>query len=318
MVAAGDLHGIMAMMPAFTTPDGDDVHAAATVDVDTLTSTVDKIIKDGINVLTTTGSFGEFHTLLPEEFETLAHATVEAAAKRVPVFIGCTSLHTREALRKIAVAQDAGADGVLVGVPFYFPSTVDNAVRFYRDIAADFPSLGIMIYHNPTFHNITLPVDAFERISQIPNVVGMKDSHRDPLAFQKLQRIVKGKISVFVNQHQYYPYGMLGAAGCWSFDVFMGPWPILRLRDAVEAGDVATAQEIIFAITAGGGGAHDLHWRESTGKLAQRLAGYCDPGPLRPPFLEVPDSVKANAQRKAAQWTALCERYRPAAVGAGS
>jgi len=59
-----------------------------------------------------------------------------------------------------------------------------------------------------------------------------------------------------------------------------------------------------------------LSWRESTAKLAMRAAGYCDPGPLRPPFLEVPDAVVARAQQRAAQWTALCERYRPTAVQA--
>jgi dihydrodipicolinate synthase/N-acetylneuraminate lyase len=65
MVTANDLKGIMTMMPAFTKPDGDRIDATDTVDTDELTRTVDRIIRDGgCNVLTTTGSFGEFHTLL--------------------------------------------------------------------------------------------------------------------------------------------------------------------------------------------------------------------------------------------------------------
>ena len=50
------------MMPAFTKKDGDRMNATDTIDTDELTRTVDKIIKDdGCNVLTTTGSFGEYH-----------------------------------------------------------------------------------------------------------------------------------------------------------------------------------------------------------------------------------------------------------------
>src|SRR4051812_9627053 len=125
MLSNSDLKGVMAMMPAFTTEDGNDYRSTDTVNVDELKRAVDQGIKDGINVLSTTGSFGECHTLLPDEFETLTRATLEVVNKRIPVFIGCTSLHTRETMRKMAIARDAGAEGVLVGVPFYFPSTVE-------------------------------------------------------------------------------------------------------------------------------------------------------------------------------------------------
>jgi trans-o-hydroxybenzylidenepyruvate hydratase-aldolase len=312
MISASDLHGVMAMMPAFTTEDGDDYRATNTINVDELKRAVDQAIKDGVNVISTTGSFGECHTLLPDEFETLTHATVEAVNKRIPLFIGCTSTHTRETMRKMAIARDAGAAGVLIGVPYYFPSTVDNAVQFFHDCAAEFPTLGIMIYHNPTFHHITLPVDAFKRITQDANVVAMKDSHRTPFEFMRLQKIVKGKISVMVNTLQAYPYMTMGAPGFWSFDLWMGPWAILRLRDAMETGDLDRGQEIMFDIAgAGAGGPQNLSWRETLAKVAMRQAGYCDPGPLRPPFVNVPDDVKAKAEQLAQNWKALSERYQP-------
>src|SRR3954451_2937523 len=117
MLTAQDLHGVMAMMPAFATSDAADINATNTVDVDNLKAGVDRMINDGIDVIATTGSFGEFHTLLPEEFETLVRATVEVVNQRVPLFIGCTSLNSRGALRKMRLAAELGADGVLVGVP---------------------------------------------------------------------------------------------------------------------------------------------------------------------------------------------------------
>ena len=177
MVTSNDLKGIMAMMPAFTTKDGDRIDATDTVDTDELTRAVDKFIRDdGVNVLTTTGSFGEFHTLLWDEHKKLIEATVAAVKKRVPVFVGCTNLNPREAIRQAKFAQEAGADGLLLGVPFYYQATVDNAVQFYHDVADALPKMGVMIYHNPTHHRVTIPVGAFKKITEKPNIVGMKDS----------------------------------------------------------------------------------------------------------------------------------------------
>jgi len=92
-----------------------------TVDTDELTYAVDRLIRDGgVKVLTTTGSFGEFHTLLWDEHKKLIEATVAAVKKRVPLFVGCTNLNPREAIRQAKFAQEVGADGLLLGVPFYY------------------------------------------------------------------------------------------------------------------------------------------------------------------------------------------------------
>ena len=319
MYDPAELHGVMAMMPAFATADAADINARATVDVDNLKAGVDRLIRDGVDVISTTGSFGEFHTLLDDEWQTLVRATIEVVAGRVPLFIGCTALNSRHVLEKMRLAQDAGAQGVLVGVPFYFPSTVDNAVRFYHDIAELFPNLGIMIYHNPPLHNVTIPIDAFRRITESRNVVAMKDSHRDTVQFMKLQRIIRGKISQFVNTMQYHPFAALGAPGFWSFDCWMGPWPILALREAIARGDTAAAEEITLDLTStsiAGGPPARLDWRETAAKLAIAYAGYIQPGPLRPPFVEIPDNVRANAEKYAAHWQRLCEKYRSRVEGA--
>lgn len=301
------------MMPAFTTAKGDSPHETETVNTGELTRAVDKIIADGVDVIATTGSFGEFHTLLWEEKQELIEATVGAAKKRVPVFIGCTGLNTREVLREMKFIGDSGADGVLVGVPFYFPASADNVVQFYHDIADAFPKLGIMIYHNPPLHRVTIPTEAFARLVEKPNIVAMKDSHRDPIGFMQLQKTVRDKISVFVFQSQLYPYAMMGAAGCWSIHAWMGPGPVIQARDACREKDwervkkisLDMADAVLFDKTF----MTDLTWRESSCKLAINEAGYCWAGPLRAPFRIVPAAVTRKAGEMAQKWRALCESY---------
>lgn len=312
MLSASDIGGMMAMMPAFTKDGAGSLSATDTVCVERLRAGLDRMVRDGANVIATTGSFGECHTLLADEFRVLAHECADVMRKRAPLFIGVTSVNARETVEKMRVVEKTAADGVLLGVPYYFPSTVENAVRFFRDIAEMFPRLNIMIYHNPALHHVTLPVECFEALVKIPQVVGMKDSHRDTVTFMKLQEIIHGKISVMVNQTQYVPYVQLGAAGFWSIDAWMGPWPQFALRDAVAHGDIKTARSIILEIAPPGTRKMNLSWRETAAKLGIGMAGYVDPGPLRPPFLEVPADVIEGQKKRVARWKQICAKYAPA------
>ena len=299
------------MMPAFTTPDGGSPDALDTVDTKTLTESVDKMIKDGANAIATMGSFGEFHTLLWEEKKNHRSDHQRGAPARA----GFHRLHdlsyTRDYPRgKIRSGSRRRRRALWCAV--LLPSTVENAVQFYDDIADAFPRLGIGIYHNPPLHKITLPVSAFEKLITRPNIVFMKDSHRTPLEFAKLIKIVKDKISVFVMQAQMYPYMQYGASGCWSICAWMGPSPLFRLRDACAAGDWETAKQICIDMSdayKSPGRPGDLLWRENSHKLVINDAGYCHAGPLRPPFRHVPAEIIEHSKQMAEYWKKLCAKY---------
>ena len=309
MLTATGLNGVLGMMPAFATPEAVDIRATQTIAVDNLKEGVDKIIRDGVNNIATTGTYGECYNLLFDEFKTLAVATVEAVKKRVPLFIGCTSPNPREVAQKMNFVKGLGADGVLLGVPYYETLHVQDAIKFYHDIADLFPTLNILIYHNPENHKFTIPVTAFKELVKKPTIIGMKDSHRTTQAFMNLQKIVKGKISVFVNQTQLYPYYKLGAAGCWSTEVWMGPWPVLYLVEQVRKGDDQSAMEVIDDLIGDGSGGKPVPGVGN--KRPAEFADYCKVGPTRIPFVTFPETELAKAKRRAAYWMKLNEKYRP-------
>ena len=308
MLTAKDVGGVMGMMPAFATDDATDINATQTIAVDNLAEGVDRIIKDGIDVISTTGTYGECYNLLWEEFRTITAAAVDTVKKRVPLFIGVTSPNPREVVQKMNFVKETAADGVLLGVPYYETLPVDDAVRFYHDVADMFPTLNILIYHNPGNHKFTLPVGAFKELVKKPTIVGMKDSHRTTSAFMNLQRITQGRISVFVNQTQLVPYYGMGAAGCWSTEVWMGPWPILHLRNLARRGENDKAAEVIADVMTASQG------KPVPGEGFKRPAeytDYCKVGPTRVPFLNFPDNQIDRAKKRAAHWQEMNERYRP-------
>ena len=309
MLTASDLKGVLGMMPSFATADAVDIRATQTIAVNNLKEGVDKIIKDGVNNIATTGTYGECYNLIFDEFKTLAVATVEAVNKRVPLFIGVTSPNPREVVHKMNFVKDLGADGVLLGVPYYETLHVQDAIKFYHDIADLFPTLNIVIYHNPENHKFTIPVAAFKELVKKPNIIGMKDSHRTTQAFMNLQKIVRGKISVFVNQTQLYPYYNMGAAGCWSTEVWMGPWPVLYLFEQVRNGNDQKAVEVIADLIGDGSGGRPVPGAGN--KRPAEFADYCKVGPTRIPFVTFPEAELAKAKRRAAHWMKLNEKYRP-------
>ena len=313
MLTPKDLGGVLGMMPAFATEDAVDIRATQTIAVDNLKEGVDRIINDGIGLIATTGTYGECYNLLFEEFKTLTVAAVEVVKKRVPLFIGCTSPNSREVVQKMNFVKDSGADGVLLGVPYYETLPVPDAIQFYHDIAELFPTLNILIYHNPDNHKFTMPVAAFKELVKNPTIIGMKDSHRTTQAFMNLQRIIKGKISHFVNQTQLYPYYKMGAVGCWSTDAWMGPWPLLHLISLLRRGDEEQAQQVLADIVGEGAGGKPRPGEGS--KRPQQYSDYCKVGPTRVPFLHFPEAQIEKAKRQAAHWKKLCDKYRPLVEG---
>jgi dihydrodipicolinate synthase/N-acetylneuraminate lyase len=304
----GELRGVCGMMPAFATANASDIMAESTVDVDNLVDGVDRIIKDGIGMIATTGSFGQCWNLMFDEFQTLVKATIDTVNKRVPVMLGVTSTNPREVAKKMKFVREAGGEGVLLGLPYYDAMPIPKVVAFYKEFAEAFPDVSIMIYHNPVNHRVHIPVRAFEELVKNPNIVAMKDSHRDTREFLPLQKIIGGKIAHFVNQAQLYPYYQMGASGCWSIDAWMGPWPVLRVYQAVVDGDNETAKRVLDEMRAGGGGGRDEG--DGSGGNPQEFAGYIKPGAPRAPFTYANGSDE-RARKRASQWVALCEKYKP-------
>jgi 4-(2-carboxyphenyl)-2-oxobut-3-enoate aldolase len=315
MVTSQDVKGVMAMMPSFSTNNAGDLNSENTVDVDNLKAGVDRMISDGVDLITTTGSFGECYNLDWNEYKTLAAATVDAVKKRVPLFIGATSPNAREVVQRLRFVQDIGADGTLLGVPYYDAQSPDYMADFYSQIAEMFPKLGILIYHNPVNHKVKIPVSVFPRLVQHSNIVGMKDSHRDTREFVRLMEIIRGKISVMTNQSQMFPYYRMGSAGCWSIDAWMGPWPVLHLRNLVRAEKDQEALQVISEIMSAAGGERPGGNEGATAKLPIEFAGYVKPGPPRTPIIKFSDTTIERARKKAEGWKKLCDKYRPLVEG---
>jgi 4-hydroxy-tetrahydrodipicolinate synthase len=314
-----ELGGVCAMSPAFATADAGSMTADRTIDVDNLADGLDRVIRDGIHMIATLGTFGQVWNLLWEEWQDAVVASIQAVNKRVPLMLGVTTANPREITRRMKFVREQGGEGVLLGLPYYDPLPVRDIPTMYREVAELFPDISIMIYHNPPNHRVHIPVAAFPELVKIPNIVAMKDSHRNPAEFLRLHDIIDGHIAHVCNTMQLYPYLEMGAKGCWNHSLFSGPWPVLAAWNAAKSGDVAKTRQVMRDMQAAGGGAESRYGEITT----HAYAGYIKIGEVRPPFAwgmrdpEARAQAEQKAKKGAEKWLKLCEKYRPEVEASG-
>ena len=119
MLTAKDVGGMMAMMPAFATDEAADIKARNTVSIPRLHAGLDRMVRDGANVISTTGSFGECHALLPDEFAVIANESAAVMKQRVPLFVGVTAPNARASSER---SVSSGRTATLQGCVMFNPA----------------------------------------------------------------------------------------------------------------------------------------------------------------------------------------------------
>ncbi|MCE7051664.1 5-dehydro-4-deoxyglucarate dehydratase [Streptomyces purpurascens] len=124
---------------------------------------------------------GEFFSLDEDEYRQVVTITVEEAAGRVPVVAGI-GYGWAQAVRFARIAEDAGADALLVLPHYLVAAPQDGLVAQLEQIAAR-TRLPLIAYQRG---QVAFTAESLKRIAALPNVIGLKDGHSD---LDRLQRL---------------------------------------------------------------------------------------------------------------------------------
>jgi 4-hydroxy-tetrahydrodipicolinate synthase len=163
-----DFHGVF---PYLVSP----IDAQGRILTDVLGRLASDLIKAGVHGLTPLGSTGEFAYLSREQRQAVVQATIEAAAKRVPVIAGVASTSTANAVEQAKSYQALGADGILAILEAYFPLK-DAQIEFYFRAIADAVDIPVVLYTNPQFQRSDLTLDVIARLSTHLRIQYIKDA----------------------------------------------------------------------------------------------------------------------------------------------
>lgn len=318
MLAADEIRGMYAIIPTPALPGADSWDALSTVNLPETSRLLNSLIDDGADGVIALGTTGECATLTPQEFQSLATCIVETVNGRIPTFIGATSLGLHDVVARLKYLEDLGATGSLLGLPMWQPLTTEMAVDYYATISQAFPNFPIMVYANARAFRYNFPTEFWEQIAKLaPTVVAAKVSN---------SRFLIENISVSNNRVNFVPSDMTAeeffklspktTTACWATAASMGPSPCIKLMRAIE---MENSEEIKLR-------SDEIAWaNEPIAQLIQQpeifasyniqiekvrinAAGYCDAGPIRPPYSHLPPEYQLAAEECGHRWKSLCQK----------
>jgi dihydrodipicolinate synthase/N-acetylneuraminate lyase len=174
---------------------------------------IDGGIEEGTGVLLAGGTAGDFSTLSFYERLQVAEAIIQEANGRIPVVIGAQTTSTRELVELARAAERLGAEYIQVSPPYYFAHTQED---FYEYVvaAAEAADVGIVVY-NTYFTSYNISLGLVERLTELPNVIGLKWSVPTSGWMEFEQAVVRfaDRLCVIDNQLQFVTSHILGARG---------------------------------------------------------------------------------------------------------
>lgn len=144
-----------------------------------------------------TASTGEFYAMNDEECRKVAKIAVEEVNGEFPVMVGTARAGTKATLEMSKYAQDVGADGVMIVLPYYHLVTKEGIYRHYKKIAVNL-DIGIMIYNNPVVSKLWIPPDLMARLSKIENIIADKENTANAVAYYWMRKAVDPEDMVIV------------------------------------------------------------------------------------------------------------------------
>ncbi len=145
------------------------------VDYEKASSLARKLIQEGNDGLVTAGTTGESPTLTHQEKLQLFKVVKEAVGKDIPVIAGTGTYSTLETIHFTQEAESLGMDGVLVVCPYYNKPPQEGLYQHFKKIAEN-TKLPIIIYNIPGRTGVNMTPETVERLSYIPNIIGIKEA----------------------------------------------------------------------------------------------------------------------------------------------
>jgi trans-o-hydroxybenzylidenepyruvate hydratase-aldolase len=318
MLTSSDLRGLYAIIPTPARPGSEALDAVDTVDLDETERLIAALLRDGARGLIVLGTTGECATLSTADYQSFVDCVCRVVAGRVPLFVGATALGGHETYRRLVFARERGADGSLLGMPMWQPMTTEMALRYYAEVAEALPDLAIMVYANARAFRYGFPLEFWVRLIEVaPTVVAAKYSRSDglvPLIEATRRHINFMPIDMAVAA--FHTVSPETTTACWATAAAMGPEPAVAAIDAALRNDRVALNAIDAEIAWANQPIHDIlakpdvfaSYNIQIEKIRIEAAGYCKPGPVRPPYNLIPEGYAEAARECGRRWATLRER----------
>src|SRR5215212_9930135 len=162
-----------------TTPFGPEL-----VDHSALRANIDRWATTGIGGYVVLGSTGERVHLDEREYLDVIETSRQVVPSSMTFIVGAGQQSVTGTIREIKKAAQLGADAVLVITPHYYRAAIDqDTLVTYYNAVADASPVPVVLYSMPALTGIKIEPETIARLSEHPNITGVKDSSNDVTGF---------------------------------------------------------------------------------------------------------------------------------------
>jgi 4-hydroxy-tetrahydrodipicolinate synthase len=219
------------------------------VDENSMKQLIKFCLDGGVSGLVPCGTTGESPTLNHEEHKKVVELVVKEVSGQAKVIAGAGSNSTEEAIELTKHAKQVGANAALLVSPYYNKPTQEGLYRHFKGIAeaVDIP---LILYNIQGRTAVNIANETMERLSRIPNIVGVKEASGNISQMSEVIRLCGQEFNVLSgDDNMTFPLMALGGRGVISVITNIVPEKMSSLVKAMLAGDLEKARAAHFEIS---------------------------------------------------------------------
>jgi len=214
------------------------------LDYEAMSRLIEFHIENQTDAIVAVGTTGESATLDEKEHCDLIRDVVDLARGRIPVIAGTGANATSEAIHLTRCAMEAGADACLLVTPYYNKPTQEGLYLHHKAIADAVP-IPQILYNVPGRTACDMLPETAERLSHIPNIVGMKEATGDLSRLQQILDLCGDRLELYSGDDATGCEFMLsGGSGVISVTSNVAPRAMHDMCAAALSGNAEQAREI--------------------------------------------------------------------------
>lgn len=186
------------------------------VDFEVLKDLIEWHIANETDSIIICGTTGESSTMSDNERKEVIKFAVDTVNKRIPVIAGSGTNNTAYSVELSRYCEGVGVDALLVVTPYYNKATPSGLQKHYEAIA-DSVNIPIILYNVPGRTGVNLTAPVVKKLSQIQNVVAIKEASGDISQVAEIARLCGDDIDIYSgNDDMIVPLLSLGGKGVIS------------------------------------------------------------------------------------------------------
>ena len=202
---------------------------------------ISRQIAAGISAVVVAGTTGESSTLSDDEKIELFRRCKKHTGNACTIIAGTGSNSTEHAVELGVAAEESGADALLVVTPYYNKATPDGLIAHYLSIAHSV-SIPIILYNVPSRTGVDIPISVYQRLSKIPNIIGVKEASNDITKISRIKSACESDFTIWSgNDDQIVPAIAAGCSGVISVLSNLYPKETNTMCHTAILGDYNTA-----------------------------------------------------------------------------